>query len=127
VTGYYYRGRGVGTTAFFFDGIAGNGEMRDSEGGYIQGSIKATDKLKLIGSYGVSALYLANGEGAYDAFYGFSPANLVRRNESETGGAYYAMTPWLTLLGEYTHAESKSHGPNSTSADSVSVGAILFY
>jgi hypothetical protein len=127
LTGYYYRGRGVGTTAFFFDGIGDNGQMRDSEGGYIQASIKATDKLKLIGSYGVSSLYLADGEGTYDALYGISAANLVRRNESETGGAYYAMTPWLTLLGEYTHAESKSHGPNDSAADSVSVGAILFY
>jgi len=128
LTGYYYRGRGVGTTAFFFDGIADNGQMRDSEGGYLQASIKATDKLKLIGSYGVSALYLANGEAQYDALYGLDTSNnLVRRNESETGGAYYALTPWLTLLGEYTHAESKSHGPNNSAADSVSVGAILFY
>ena len=54
-------------------------------------------------------------------------AGLVRRNESETGGAYYAMTDWLTLVGEYTHTDSRSHGPNQSAANSVSAGAILFY
>jgi hypothetical protein len=54
-------------------------------------------------------------------------AGLVRRNESETGGAYYAMTDWLTLVGEYTHTDSHSHGANSSTANSVSAGAILFY
>jgi hypothetical protein len=129
VTGYYYRTSGVGTTALFFDGLAANGQLRDSEGGYIQASIKATDKLKLIGSYGVSSLYLASGEGAYWEALGQpnALAPLVRRNESETVGAYYSLTPWLTPLVEYTHAESKSHGPNDLSADSFSVGAILFY
>jgi predicted porin len=129
LTGYYYRGSGVGTTGLFFEALAPNGQTRDSEGGYIQGSIKATDKLKLIASYGVSNLYLASGEGAYDASLpaAIDASQLVRRNESETVGAYYALTPWLTPLFEYTHAESKSHGPYDLSADSVSIGAILFY
>jgi hypothetical protein len=128
LTGYYYRARGVGTTGLFFEALAANGQARDSEGGYLQGSIKATDKLKLIASYGVSNLYLAPGEALYDEQYlDLNAADLVRRNESETVGAYYALTPWLTPLVEYTHAESKSHGPNDLSADSFSVGAILFY
>jgi hypothetical protein len=52
---------------------------------------------------------------------------LVRRNESETAGAYYSLTNWLTLVGEYTHTDSHSHGDPSSSANSVSAGAILFY
>jgi predicted porin len=137
VTGYYYRASGVGTTGLFFDSIALNGELRDSEGGYIQAYVKPTDKLKIIGSYGVSSLYLASGEAAYDSYSYFNDAGqivtvnptqgLVRRNESETAGVYYAFTPWLTGVGEYTHAESKSHGPDNTSANSVSLGAIVFY
>jgi predicted porin len=118
VTAYIYRGSGVGSTAKFFDGLAPNGDLRDSEGGYLQGMFKVTPKLKLIGSYGQSSLFLAPGE--YDP-------DLVRRNESETGGAYYSLTDWVTLVAEYTHSDSKSHGPFSTSADSVSAGAILFY
>ena len=141
LTAYYYRAHGVGTTAEFFEAIGANGQLRDSEGGYIQGFVKATDKLKLIASYGVSNLYLANGEAASEAYsyQQFLPpdsfttvnvdpaAGLVRRNESETAGAYYSMTDWLTLVGEYTHTNSKSHGPNESQANSVSAGAILFY
>jgi hypothetical protein len=138
VTGYYYRTHGVGTTGLFFEAIGANGNLRDSEGGYIQAFVKPTPKLKLIGSYGESSLYLASGEAAYEAYsytVGFPPINvnvdpaagLVRRNESETGGAYYAMTDWLTLVGEYTHTDSHSHGANSSTANSVSAGAILFY
>jgi hypothetical protein len=129
MTAYYYRASGVGTTALFFDALAANGQTRDSEGGYIQAYVKPTDKLKIVGSYGVSSLYLASGEGAYWESLGQPDAlaDVVRRNESETGGLYYALTPWLTALGEYTHAESKSHGQNSSSANSVSVGAIVFY
>jgi hypothetical protein len=138
VTGYYYRAHGVGTTAEFFEAIGGNGNLRDSEGGYIQGSVKVVPKLKLIASYGWSNLYLADGEAAYETYeapailpiepdYINASQALVRRNESETAGAYYAMTDWLTLVGEYTHTDSKSHGPNSSTANSVSAGAILFY
>lgn len=116
--GYYYRGSGVGTTGLLFDGLSPAGQFRDSEGGYVQGFFKLTPKLKLIASYGESNLYLAPGE--------YNPL-LVRRNESETGGAYYAWTNWLTLVGEYTHTDSHAHGGNSSAANSVSAGAILFY
>jgi hypothetical protein len=116
--GYFYRGSGVGSTALFFDGLSLDGAFRDSEGGYVQAFFKPTAKLKLIGSYGESSLFLAPGE--YDP-------TLVRRNESETGGAYYSLTDWLTLVGEYTHTNSYSHGPNQSEANSISAGAILFY
>ena len=119
VLGYYYRGNGVGTTALFFDGLSENGQFRDSEGGYVQAFVKATKKLKLIASYGESSLYLAPGE--------YNP-QLVRRNESETAGAYYALTDWLTLVGEYTHTDSHAHDSfYNSAANSVSAGAILFY
>ncbi|HTZ72028.1 MAG TPA: porin [Acetobacteraceae bacterium] len=129
VTGYYYKGSGVGTTGLFLDSIGANGETRDSEGGYIQGAVSVTPKVKVIGSYGESSLYEASGEQAYWTALGEpgALATLVSRNESETGGVYYAVTPWLTALGEYTHAESHSHGPYNSRANSVSVGAILFY
>jgi hypothetical protein len=118
VQGYYYRGRGLGSTGLFFDGIAQSGQFRDSEGGYAQVFVKPTDKLKLVASYGESSLYLAPGEVAPD---------LLRRNTSETAGAYYNLTGWVTLVGEYTHTTSTSHGGNESQANSLSAGAILFY
>ncbi len=118
LTGYIYRGSGVGTTAKFFDGISEGGGLRDSEGGYIQASYKITPKFKLVGSYGESSLY--KGAGDIDP-------DLVRRNEAEIGALYYSLTSWVTLVGEYAHQESKSHGPLETTSNAVSAGAILFY
>jgi len=118
LTGYYYHGSGVGSTAFFFDGLANNGEFRDSEGGYIQGSVKVTPKLKLVASYGESSLYQAPGE---------DDPNLVRRNEAEVAAGYYTLTDWVTLVGEYAHQQSKSHGPESVTSNAFTAGAILFY
>jgi len=118
LTGYYYRGKGVGTTGKFLDGISAGGDLRDSEGGYIQGSFKVLPKLKLSASYGESSLYQAAGD---------VDPNLVRRNEAEVGAAYYTLTDWVTLVGEYAHQEDKSHGPNSATSDAVTAGAILFY
>jgi hypothetical protein len=128
LTGYYYRAHGIGTTGLFFEAIGANGNLRDSEGGYLQASVKATDKVKLVASYGESSLYLASGEAASEAALLTDPAaGLVRRNESETAGAYYSMTAWLTLVGEYTHTDSHAHGANASEANSVSAGAIVFY
>jgi predicted porin len=118
LTAYYYKASGVGTTAKFFDGISFDGALRASEGGYIQGSYKVTPKFKLVGSYGESSLY--NGAGDIDP-------SLVRRNEAYVAAGYYTLTDWVTLVGEYAHQQSKSHGTLSTSADAVTAGAILFY
>ncbi len=108
----------MGTTAKFFDGLSADGALRDSEGGYVQASYKITPKFKLVGSYGQSSLFRAAGDVDPD---------LVRRNEAEIGAGYYNLTSWVTLVGEFAHQESKSHGPYSTSSNAVSAGAILFY
>ncbi len=118
LTAYVYRGSGVGTTAKFFDGLSAAGDLRGSDGGYIQGSYKITPKFKLVGSYGESSLYRAAGD--------IDP-NLVRRNEAEIGALYYNLTDWVTLVGEYAHQQSKSHGPLEVTSNAVSAGAILFY
>ncbi len=118
VTAYFYRGSGVGATAKFFDGISAGGQLRDSEGGYVQGSFKVTPKFKLVGSYGESSLYRAAGDIDPD---------LVRRNEAYVGAGYYTLTDWVTLVGEYAHQQSKSHGDLSVTSDAISAGAILFY
>ncbi len=118
LTGYIYRGAGVGTTGKFFDGLSADGALRDSEGGYVQASYKITPKFKLVGSYGQSSLFRAAGD---------VDPNLVRRNEAEIGALYYNLTSWVTLVGEYAHQESKSHGPLETTSNAFTTGAILFY
>jgi len=119
LVGYGYRGTGVGTTGKFFDGVAPNGQFRDSEGYYVQGSLKVMPKLKLTASYGESSLFKASGEGV-------DPL-LVRRNESEVAAGYYTLTDWLTLVGEYAHETDHAHGGNSANSNAFTTGAILFY
>lgn len=116
---YYYRGTGVGTTALFFDGIAQNGQNRQSEGWYFQGSYKVTPKLKLVGSYGTSNLYRARNEV-------LNP-DLVARNTAYIGAAYYSLTDWLTLVGEYAHTHSGSHGGITADANAFTAGGIIFF
>jgi hypothetical protein len=118
LTGYYYGGSGVGTTAEFWDGISANGDARFSEGGYVQAAWKVTPKLKLVASWGASALSRGSGD---------VNAALVSLNEAEIGASYYSLTDWLTLVGEYAHTTSLSHGPAKANADAFTLGAILFY
>jgi predicted porin len=116
---YYYWGRGVGTTALFFDGLSPTGETRDSEGYYIQGSWKPIPKLKLVASYGQSSLDLAPGDTNAEL--------LVRRNAAWIGGAYYSLTDWLTLVGEYAYVTSQAQGGNQAIEHSFDVGTFLAF
>ncbi len=123
---YYYRGSGLGTTGLFFDGVAANGRKRSSEGYYVQGAYHITKKFRLVGSYGVSNLYLAGGEDLA-AESNAGTAGLVRRNQSEVGAAYYQMTDWLTVIGEYSHTSSAAHGGNKESDNTASGGVMLMF
>lgn len=123
---YYYRGSGLGTTGLFFDGVAANGRKRSSEGYYVQGAYHITKKFRLVGSYGVSNLYLAGGENTA-AESALGSAGLVRRNQSEVGAAYYQMTDWLTVIGEYSHTSSAAHGGGKESDNTASGGVMLMF
>ncbi len=116
--GYYYRGRGVGTTALMFDGVAADGDLRNSEGFYAQGSYKPVKKLKLVVSYGESSLYQAAGE---------DDPLLVRRNAATIGGAYYSLTDWLTLVGEYAHVQDHNNANQAVDQNVFTAGTILFF
>ena len=116
--GYFYRGRGVGTTGLMLDGVSATGALRDSEGFYAQGSVKLAKKLKLVGSYGESSLFQAPGE--------ISPT-LVRRNAATIGAAYYSLTDWMTLVGEYAHVQSHHHAGDGVDQNVFTAGTILFF
>lgn len=103
-----------------------SGRKRDSEGYYVQGAYHITKKFRLVGSYGVSNLYLAGGENtALESQAG--SAGLVRRNQSEVGAAYYQMTDWLTVVGEYSHTSSSAHGGSKESDNTASGGVMLMF
>src|SRR5262249_26013522 len=57
---YGYTGKGVGTTALFFDGVSDDGAKRRSDGGYLQASYTFWDRFTLGGSWGISQLHRAD-------------------------------------------------------------------
>ncbi|MGI4959806.1 MAG: porin, partial [Janthinobacterium lividum] len=117
LAGYYYTGKGVGTTGLFILATDDLGNKRKSDGFYVQGTL-GFGKVTLAGSYGESNLDEARGE--------INPL-LVSRNSSYVGQLRYGLTPWVTLLTEYTHTKSSAQGINEADSDSIATGAILFF
>lgn len=115
--GYYYGGTGVGTTGLFLLSVDELGRRRDSDGFYIQGTY-GIGKLTLGASYGQSSLDLASGE--------VNPT-LLDRNSSWVGQVRYGLTPWVTLLGEYTNTRARAQNGNRAQSDALALGAILFF
>lgn len=119
LVGYYYDGRGVGTTAFARDGFNTAGDRRDSDGGYVQATYVIPTGTKLGVSYGVSNL---DKEGTAD-----NGSALVEENNRWTVGAYHPLTANLNLVVEYNDMESEAMSGVENEQNNLSVGAILFF
>ena len=117
LAGWYYYGKGLGTTALFFFSSDGNSNRRGSNGYLAQASYKF-DALKLGINYGTSRLGLAEGEAQSD---------LLRSNSKITGGAYYSLTKNLMLLGEVSSVTAKSHIGGKNEAMNFNVGTFLSF
>jgi len=123
VVGYYYDGKGMGTTAFGQNGFSNvTGDRRKSDGGYVQATYVIPTGTKLGVAYGVSNLDAENNEDT-------ASFALVEKNERWTIGAYHPLTKHLNLVAEYSDVESEAMGNavQDMEQDIVSVGAILFF
>jgi hypothetical protein len=120
LTGYYYKGDGVGTTLLGNYGATAAGKKRDSDGGYVQATYVLPTKTKIGLAYGVSNLDKASGE---------VDGNLVDSNRRYTVGAYHPLTKHLNLVAEYNDIETEAHlnTIRDTKNKTVSLGAILFF
>jgi len=119
LTGYYYGGTGIGTTAQFLHGYSAAGKSRESDGGYVQATYVLPTKTKAGISWGVSNLDLASNET--------SATNIVDSNEMWTAGLYHPLTKHLNLVAEYSHITSENHQNQKANTNSGSLGAILFF
>ena len=64
---YFYSGEGIGTLGFLWDAVDDNGNTRDSDGFYVQGTYKLPGSGTKLGiSFGESNLDLATGEAVSD-------------------------------------------------------------
>ncbi len=123
LTGYYYDGKGIGTTGFLSNAFDAQGKRRDSDGGYVQATYTipgAGTKLGL--AYGISSLDRTRADK-------LAGVDLVEDNERYTVGAYHPLTKHLNLVAEYNRTSSSSHkaGVKDADNDNVSLGAILFF
>jgi predicted porin len=119
LTGYYYDGKGAGTTLFGAQGATAAGKRRDSDGGYVQATYKLPVGTKLGVAYGVSKLDEASGE---------TNATLVAENKRWTFGAYHPLTKSVNLVAEYNRIKSEGQvSSNNTESDTFSLGGILFF
>ena len=116
-TGYYYQGKGAGTTLLGANGWNGVNK-RDSDGGYVQLTYALPTKTKIGFAYGISNLDRAAGEAV---------STLVSENERYTVGAYHPLTKHLNLVAEYNNINSKAHNSNEAESQTYSAGAILFF
>jgi len=117
LTGYYYDGRGVGTTLVGASAISGDGARRDSNGGYAQLTYVLPVKTKLGLAYGTSRLDMAGND----------VNTLLKTNDRVTLGAYHPLTKHLNLVAEYNHITSESHAGAENKSYTGSLGAILFF
>ena len=129
LTGYYYTGRGAGTTGLFLLSTDALGNPRKSNGYYIQGTL-GFGKITAGASYGRSSINLTSAERADRASVllsgNYSPL-LVDHNESYVGQLRYGLTDWMTLISEWTHSRSVATGGNKASSDALALGSILFF
>lgn len=115
VLGWYYRGKGVGTTGLFVLSHDALGTPRSSEGLLAQVTYKILPATKLGVNYGDSKL-----DGT-----GIDPGTLVERNSKWTLGAYQNLTDNLLLTGEFTRISSVNDTGQENSSWNLDVGLFL--
>jgi len=121
LTGYYYGGKGIGSTFQFLDGYSAAGKARDSDGGYVQLTYVLPTKTKAGISWGQSNLDLATGETKA------SNGTLLKTNEMTTVGLYHPLTKHLNLVAEYSHISSENQNGAQNTTNSGSLGGIIFF
>jgi len=106
--GNFQMGKGLG--------ILTDGDQGDIKGKnlFVQGTFKATDRLKLGLGYGRSR----NDAGA---------GNGLRSNDNATAGTYFSLTPSITLVAEIGRTQSKAFSGASAKQNSLALGGILFF
>jgi predicted porin len=120
LTGYYYKGDGIGQTIQLRDGFDVNGKSRDSDGYYTQATYVLPTKTKVGLSYGESRL----DGNRVDAYKDVT-------DKMWALGAYHPLTKHLNLVAEYSETErdvsNRAIANAKAEAKTVSLGAILFF
>ena len=122
VVAYAFSAKGLGIStvgAQYIGGLDAAGNRLESKGVFLQGTFKATEKLKVGLSYGKNTdtdLLVVGTDTT---------------NKAVAAGAYYSLTKSITLVGEYVNEKGDAPVGTTTNTTSktntVSLGAILFF
>lgn len=118
LAGWYYTGKGVGTTGLFVLSDDGAGNPRNSDGYLVQATYKIVST-KFGVNYGQSNLHAASGD------VGLGRDDLVGKNDKVTVGVYQDLTTNLMLLAEFSRLESKNQAGGKNTSRNVNIGAFL--
>ena len=118
VAGWYYVGKGVGTTGLFVNSDDGFGDPRDSNGFLAQVTYKL-NATKFGINYGRSILDPAGGDS------GIIRADLVEKNDKVTLGVYQDLTTNLLLLCEFSRLSSQNQAGQLNTSRNANIGAFL--
>ena len=125
VAGWYYYGKGLGTTGLFVNGAVEDptsvayGNERTSNGFLAQVTYKfPATNFKLGVNYGTSKLDQADGE--------LVPA-LLSRNDKGTLGLYDQLTPNLLLLAEVSRIRSFNQAGAQNQSTNGNIGAFVSF
>jgi predicted porin len=118
VAGWYYVGKGVGTTGLFVNSDDGLGNARDSNGFLAQVTYKIMST-KFGINYGRSILNAASGD------VGIARAELVEKNDKVTVGVYQDLTANLLLLFEFSRLTSQNQAGQENTSRNANIGAFL--
>lgn len=99
-------------------GILSDADQGDtkSKNGLVQASYKVSGQLKLGANYGISR----NDSNTVGS-------GSLKSNANATLGAYYGLTPAITLVGEIGQTRSSSVGGASAQMNGASAGGIIFF
>ena len=115
LTGYYGEGNGTGTLGQMNDATAN----RNTKDWYVQGTYTLPGVATKLG--------VSYGESLLDSV---TAANKDDQKDMWTVGVYHPLTKHLNLVAEYSKAKTSSSVSSSTTtteADSISLGAIMFF
>ena len=118
VAGWYYVGKGVGTTGLFVNSNDVLGNARDSNGYLAQVTYKFM-QTKFGINYGQSVLKAAAGD------VGISRDELVGKNDKVTLGVYQDLTANLMVFLEVTRTASLNQAGQENSSRNADIGAFL--
>jgi len=120
LTGYYYGGKGAGTTLLGAYGLSGDGVRRDSDGGYVQLKYVTPIKTTIGVAYGISNLDTAGNDSKTNN-------SVLDSNERVTVGLYHPLTKHLNLVAEFNNVQTQAHGGAKAESQTYSAGGILFF